>query len=31
MQPSQKYTGRFAHLVGDHRTVPKLEIERSGE
>src|SRR4029077_17124209 len=29
MQAGQKYTGRFANPVGDHRALPQLQIERS--
>ena len=29
MQAGQKYTGRFANPVGDHRAFLQLEIERS--
>src|SRR5260370_34200251 len=31
MQTGQKYTGRFANPVGDHRVLLHLEIERSAD
>jgi hypothetical protein len=31
MQTGQKYTGRFANPVGDHRALLQLEIERSAD
>ena len=31
IQAGQKYTGRFANLVGDHRALLQLEIERSAD
>jgi hypothetical protein len=31
MQTRQKYAGRFANSVGDHRTLVELQIESSAD